>query len=71
MVIFLWIMPIPPSLAIAIAILAPVTVSMAAVIIGVFSLTFPASLVPSCIILGVTSDSPGIRRTSSNVRPSF
>ena len=71
MVIFLWIMPIPPSLAIAIAILAPVTVSMAAVIIGVFSLTFPASLVASCIILGVTSDSPGIRRPSSNVRPSF
>ena len=69
--IFLWMIPIPPSRAIAIAMRESVTVSIAAVMIGVLSLTVLVRLVPSFIILGVTFDSAGIRSTSSNVRPSF
>ena len=38
--IFLWIIPIPPCLAIAIAILCSVTVSIPALISGMFSLIF-------------------------------
>ena len=57
--------------AIAIAIFASVTVSIAEVMIGVLSIMSPASLVPRLTILGVQLDSAGIRRTSSNVSPSF
>ncbi len=64
-------MPIPPSRAIAIAILESVTVSIAAVITGVLSEIVEVSFVLRSIILGVTSDSAGISRTSSKVRPSF
>ena len=38
--IFLWIIPMPPCLAMAIAILCSVTVSIPALIIGMFSLIF-------------------------------
>ena len=70
-VIFLWMIPIPPSLAIAIAMRESVTVSIAAVMIGVLSLMFLVRFVPSLIMLGVTSDFAGISSTSSNVSPSF
>ena len=63
--------PIPPSLAIAIAIRESVTVSIAAVMIGVLRVIVLVSLVVRSIMLGVTSDFAGIRRTSSKVRPSF
>ena len=42
---FLWIMPMPPCLAMAIAILCSVTVSIPALIIGMFSLIFFVSQV--------------------------
>ena len=48
--------PIPPSLAIAIAILDSVTVSIAADKIGMFNSKFFVSLVLSTTLLGTTSD---------------
>ena len=68
--IFLWIIPIPPCLAIAIAILDSVTVSIAALIIGIFNTIFLVRCVFKSIILGVTSEYCGTRSTSSNVIPS-
>ena len=68
--IFLWITPIPPSLAIAIASADSVTVSIAALIIGMLSVISFVSLVVRSISLGRTSLFCGISSTSSNVRPS-
>lgn len=62
--------PIPPSLAIAIAILDSVTVSIAADKIGMFNSKFFVSLVLSTTLLGTTSDFFGTNKTSSNVKPS-
>ena len=68
--IFLWITPMPPSLAMAIAIFDSVTVSIAAVIIGALSTTSLARTVLVLTSLGSTSDFAGIRSTSSKVSPS-
>ena len=68
--IFLWIMPIPPSRAIAMASADSVTVSIAALIIGMLSVILFVSLVVRSISLGRTSLFCGISNTSSNVRPS-
>ncbi len=53
---FLWIIPIPPCLAIAIAIFDSVTVSIAALIIGMFSSIFFVKCVFRSIRFGVTSE---------------
>ena len=71
MVMFLWIIPIPPSLAIAIAMRLSVTVSIAEVMIGVLSVMFLVSCVLRSIMFGVTSLFAGMSSTSSNVRPSL
>ena len=68
--IFLWIMPMPPCLAIAIAMRCSVTVSMLALIIGMFSLIFLVRYVVKSIMFGVTSEYCGTSSTSSNVNPS-
>ena len=70
MVIFLWITPIPPSRASAMAILASVTVSMAAERMGIFSLILLVSWMDKSASLGSTSLLRGTSKTSSNVRPS-
>ena len=67
---FLWIMPIPPCLAIAIAMRCSVTVSMLALIIGIFNEIFWVSFVDKSIIFGVTSEYAGTKSTSSKVIPS-
>ena len=67
---FLWIIPIPPCLAIAMAILCSVTVSMAALIIGIFKTTFLVRCVVRSIMFGVTSEYCGTNNTSSKVIPS-
>ena len=67
--IFLWMIPTPPSRAIAIAISVSVTVSIAAVISGVLSLIVFVRFVETSTLFGSTFDSPGISRTSSKVRP--
>ena len=54
--IFLWMIPIPPCLAIAIAIFDSVTVSIAALIIGMFNTIFCVRCVVRLIMLGVTSE---------------
>ncbi len=69
--IFLWIIPMPPSRAMAIAILDSVTVSMAEVIMGVLSVISLVRLVLMSIMFGVTSLFAGISRTSSKVSPSL
>ena len=66
-VIFLWIIPIPPSLAIAIAILDSVTVSILALINGIFNDIFFVNLVFKLTSLGKISDLFGTNNTSSNV----
>jgi len=57
--------PRPPSFAIAIAILASVTVSIAALIMGMFSEICRVSFVFKSTFRGSTFDLPGMRRTSS------
>ena len=69
--IFLWITPIPPSRAIAIAIGASVTVSIAAVTNGIFSSMFLENFVLSETSRGRTSEYAGTSSTSSNVSPSI
>ncbi|OQA07627.1 MAG: hypothetical protein BWY65_01813 [Firmicutes bacterium ADurb.Bin373] len=69
--IFLWITPIPPSRAIAIAILDSVTVSMPALISGIFSFSPLARFVTVSTSLGRTSAAAGMSITSSKVRPSL
>ena len=70
-VMFLWMIPIPPSRETAIAIADSVTVSIAEVMIGMLSVIPLQRVVLSSTRLGVTSDSPGTSKTSSKVRPSF
>ena len=65
MLMFLWMMPMPPSRAMAMAMSDSVTVSMAAVMMGVFSRTFLVRLVEKSTSLGSTLDSAGINSTSS------
>ena len=55
---------------IAMAILCSVTVSMAALIIGIFKTTFFVRCVVRSIMFGVTSEYCGTNNTSSNVMPS-
>jgi hypothetical protein len=62
--------PIPPSRAMAMAVLASVTVSMAALTSGMFNLIFLVSNVPISAIAGVMADLAGSSSTSSNVRAS-
>ena len=71
MLIFLWMMPIPPSRAIAIAILEVVTVSMAEVRNGAFSRIPFTRSVEMSTSAGTTSERAGTKRTSSKVRPSL
>ena len=54
--IFLWMIPIPPCLAMAIAMRCSVTVSMPALIIGIFSLIFFVSHVVKSTSLGTTCE---------------
>ena len=70
-VMFLWIIPIPPSLAIAIAILDSVTVSILALINGIFNWIFLVNWVFKETSLGRTSDLFGTSNTSSNVYAVF
>ena len=67
---FLWMMPNPPSRAIAIAMRASVTVSMAALSIGMFNFRFFASWTLKSTSLGSTLLCCGTSKTSSKVRPS-
>ena len=67
---FLWITPMPPCRAIAIAMRCLVTVSMAALIMGMFSVIAFVSFVVNVIMSGVTSEYWGTNRTSSKVIPS-
>jgi hypothetical protein len=60
----------PPWRAMAMAIRASVTVSIALDSSGMESSTLRLSRVIVLTRLGTTSDSPGCSRTSSNVRPS-
>ncbi|MNR15352.1 hypothetical protein D3C85_1318800 [compost metagenome] len=69
--IFLCIIPIPPSRAIAIASADSVTVSMAELMNGIFNFTPGASTVETSISLPNTSDFLGTNNTSSNVKPSL
>jgi len=65
-------MPIPPSCAIAIAIFDSVTVSIFALMSGIFSEIFLDNFVfKSVCDLEIIGDRFGIRRTSSKVKPSF
>ena len=66
---FLWTTPSPPCNAIAIAIAPSVTVSIPALIIGMFNLMLSANFVLRSTSFGKTWLSAGIRRTSSNVKP--
>ena len=68
--IFLWMIPIPPCLAIAIAMRCSVTVSIAALIIGIFNVILLVSFVFREIMSGVTSEYCGTNNTSSKVIPS-
>ncbi|TVP39495.1 hypothetical protein NARC_150089 [Candidatus Nitrosocosmicus arcticus] len=68
----LCIIPTPPSLASAIAILDSVTESMLALIIGMLRLTFDESRVFRLVCDRDTiGDFLGTKRTSSKVRPSL
>ena len=67
---FLCITPIPPSLAIAIAILLSVTVSIAAETIGIFRSIFLLNFVFKETSEGRTSEYAGTSSTSSYVSPS-
>ena len=67
--IFLWMMPMPPSRAMAMAMRYSVTVSMAALIRGMFSRIFFVSWVCRSTSAGSTSLAAGISSTSSKVRP--
>ena len=64
---FLCIIPIPPSLAIEIAVSDSVTVSIAELKRGVLSFMFLVRFVEISTSLGSTSDLDGTKRTSSKV----
>ena len=63
-------MPTPPACAIAIAMCASVTVSMAEATIGIFSEMLRVMRVRTSASEGSTSDRPGLISTSSKVKPS-
>src|ERR1700722_1307087 len=63
--------PMPPACAMAIAILASVTVSMAEAMIGTLSSMPRVMRVRMSASAGKTSDSPGLSRTSSKVSASL
>ena len=67
---FLWITPMPPSCAIAIASRASVTVSIAADISGALMRRPVVRRVSSFTSPGSTAEYAGTRETSSNVRAS-
>src|SRR5438876_2878764 len=67
---FLWITPIPPSRASAMASSASVTVSIAALTTGMLSVIPREKRVRVSTSRGWTAAKPGTRRTSSNVRAS-
>ena len=67
---FLWITPMPPAWAMAIAIGASVTVSIAADISGMLRVMVRVSRVRVSVWLGRTAEAAGFRRTSSNVSAS-
>ncbi len=69
--IFLWMMPMPPSRAMAMAMRYSVTVSIAALIRGMFSCIFLVSRVFRSMSAGSTSLAAGMSSTSSKVRPCF
>src|SRR5664280_1190695 len=71
MLMFLWITPIPPSLAIAIASSSSVTVSIAAETTGVLMRMFLENIELRSTSLGSTSEYKGTRSTSSKVSPSY
>src|SRR6516165_63724 len=64
---FLWMTPIPPCCAMAMAVADSVTVSMAAESSGMFRRRLRVSRVPSSASLGRTELSAGWSNTSSNV----
>ena len=65
-----WMMPRPPCCASAIAMCDSVTVSMAALTMGIFKLMLRVSCVWVLACAGITSERAGSRRTSSKVRAS-
>ena len=67
---FLWIIPIPPCRAMAIAMRCSVTVSIPALISGIFSLMSLVRYVVRSTWLGITCENAGIKSTSSKVIPS-
>ena len=69
--IFLWMIPMPPKCAIAIAALYSVTVSIAAETIGMLSVTRLVRLDFKQTSLGSTSECCGTSSTSSNVNALF
>ena len=69
-VMFLWMIPIPPWRAMAIAMRCSVTVSIPALIIGMFSLIVFVRYVDKSTWFGMTCEYAGTNRTSSNVIPS-
>ena len=62
--------PMPPAWAMAIAIRASVTVSMAEAMIGMLSEISRVTRVRISVSEGITSDNPGRSRTSSKVSAS-
>ena len=66
----LWMTPMPPSRAIAMAMRYSVTVSIAALMMGVLSLMVLVRLVDRSTSVGRTLLSAGTSSTSSKVRPS-
>ena len=67
---FLCIIPIPPCLAIAIAMRCSVTVSMLALISGIFNWILFVNRVRVSTSFAITSENAGTNKTSSNVIPS-
>src|SRR5882757_20924 len=70
MLMFLWRIPMPPSLARAIARVASVTVSIAADNMGIFRVMSRVSLLRMSTSRGKTCEKAGNNSTSSNVNPS-
>ena len=71
MLMFLWMMPSPPSRAMAMARRLSVTVSIAAEMMGRLSESPSHSVVRRSTSFGKTSDACGMSRTSSNASPSL
>ncbi len=65
-----WMTPMPPACAMAIAMCASVTVSIAEAMIGIFSAMSRVMRLFTSTSDGSTSDSPGLSNTSSKVSAS-